>query len=711
MYIHTKKHFSTLLTAVFLIGVALIAAHFNSRNYLMSAQAVTSEGQAPAANQNNIYGALSLEGWVGTAAISDSVIYSADLRKADGSLISGGDILHPGDSVNVLITLNAGFSVVGLYRASPPMPWVANLDLNFTDLDSGGSVFFALWTAPNNSQIFNNLCKPGSAYQTGVGCYVSAAVIPKVALSPAGLSCKKLVPTDDAVGLRTYKSVCTIQNGFNIVHLKADIGISQHAPLSFWDNGGMPWQIHPENLSPGPWNVLTHGPFNFSWESSDPFTLQDFELTWNIPDSDNCVSSWGGNVPNAGTTRLIYSANSTISMTCHDITEDMKLSYNANVSKGLTTSHRTQDFLPQSFSWDIDVNSIATLPPALTFTGNPTTITQGNSSTLEWSLSGGPVTNCTATGGWSGSKKKNGDTESVSPSVTTDYFLECTGPGGSSGKQQVTITVNPVISTFTLTASINSGSGTITGPGITCPGDCSETYPSGTWITLIATPAPGYAFNNWVPSVDTICGGQGSTCSDLIDGDKTARVNFNNVPLSAVGVTLSAAPNPVAYNTASTLTWTSSNATSCTASNDWNGSKVLNGSQSTGNLISARTYTLTCFGLGGSASRTVTVNVNPPNPMTVSCVPTPATAFIGQTVTWNAIVSGDYTPPLTFSWSGTNIPISPPPSTNLFSIVYSTIGQKTATVRVTDGSIPVPAAATCPISTVQINFDPNLEEF
>jgi len=95
------------------------------------------------------------------------------------------------------------------------------------------------------------------------------------------------------------------------------------------------------------------------------------------------------------------------------------------------------------------------------------------------------------------------------------------------------------------------------------------------------------------------------------------------------------------------------------------------------------------------------------NPMTVSCSASPSPALLGQTVTWTAAVSGG-TPPRTYSWSGTNFPTSPPPSTNPFSIVYSTIGQKTAAVTVTDTDS---VTATCPASVVQINFNPNLEEF
>ncbi len=67
-------------------------------------------------------------------------------------------------------------------------------------------------------------------------------------------------------------------------------------------------------------------------------------------------------------------------------------------------------------------------------------------------------------------------------------------------------------------------------------------------------------------------------------------------------------PVSIGFNTAANLTWTSQNATSCTVTpGNFTG---VSGSQTTGNLIAARTYTLTCTGNGGTATDTVTVNVN-----------------------------------------------------------------------------------------------------
>jgi len=78
---------------------------------------------------------------------------------------------------------------------------------------------------------------------------------------------------------------------------------------------------------------------------------------------------------------------------------------------------------------------------------------------------------------------------------------------------------------------------------------------------------------------------------------------------SPPGVALSGSPTAVASGASSTLTWSSTNATGCTASGGWSGARATSGSTTTGALGATTTYGLTCSGTGGSANKSATVTV------------------------------------------------------------------------------------------------------
>lgn len=87
-------------------------------------------------------------------------------------------------------------------------------------------------------------------------------------------------------------------------------------------------------------------------------------------------------------------------------------------------------------------------------------------------------------------------------------------------------------------------------------------------------------------------------------------------------ITLSASPRSITSGQASVLTWTTTNATACTASGSWTGARGPNGSESSGPLTSNKTYTLDCQSSAGVSSRaSVTVSVSTtatPNPVNVA---------------------------------------------------------------------------------------------
>lgn len=80
-------------------------------------------------------------------------------------------------------------------------------------------------------------------------------------------------------------------------------------------------------------------------------------------------------------------------------------------------------------------------------------------------------------------------------------------------------------------------------------------------------------------------------------------------PASPPTVSLSASPASIAAGAQATLSWSAANATGCTASGGWSGSKGTSGSQAVGPLNYSTSFTLSCTGTGGSASATTNVLV------------------------------------------------------------------------------------------------------
>lgn len=109
--------------------------------------------------------------------------------------------------------------------------------------------------------------------------------------------------------------------------------------------------------------------------------------------------------------------------------------------------------------------------------------------------------------GWSG----DGCSGTVNPcQVTMDQARSVTA----------TITRNPV--TLTVTKA-GSAPGTVTGPGISCPGDCTETYAFGTQVELTAAPAQGSYLQSWSGAG---CSGSGSTCTVTMNAAKALSATF-----------------------------------------------------------------------------------------------------------------------------------------------------------------------------------------
>jgi len=262
----------------------------------------------------------------------------------------------------------------------------------------------------------------------------------------------------------------------------------------------------------------------------------------------------------------------------------------------------------------------------LSLSASPTSITQGNSSTISWTSIN--ATSCTASNGWSGSKATSGY-QSVSPLKETTYTLTCTGNGGNTS-QSVTVNllvIDPQFPPVPLAPTINNFSAI---PSIITSGQSVSL----SWSTSNATSCS--ASNGWSGKRST-SGSQTFfpvnspttytlTCSSSA-GSTSQSVTVAVAPVlppappPPLTLSLSASPASITQGNSSTISWTSINATSCSASNGWSGSKATSGSQSVSPLKET-TYTLTCTGNGVSTSQSVTVYLLVIDPQFPPDVPT-----------------------------------------------------------------------------------------
>lgn len=134
-----------------------------------------------------------------------------------------------------------------------------------------------------------------------------------------------------------------------------------------------------------------------------------------------------------------------------------------------------------------------------------------------------------------------------------------------------------------------------------------------------------------------------SSNSGSVTGSATVIVSGQQVQNPTVSI--SANPTSIGYGGASTITWNSSNATSCFANNGtngWSGSKTISGTFYTGSLTNTTTYDITCTNSSGSGNGSITVfvgnnNQNQQTP-TISIYASPS--FVNyngaSTIYWNS---------------------------------------------------------------------------
>ncbi|WP_432379995.1 DUF3443 family protein [Duganella sp. P38] len=183
----------------------------------------------------------------------------------------------------------------------------------------------------------------------------------------------------------------------------------------------------------------------------------------------------------------------------------------------------------------------------------------------------------------------------------------CGGGGGASSTSASTTSSTEATNTPTAVVSISATpTATTTGQVVTLSWNVSNPATStctasGAWSGTVATSG----------TQTVTAGAAGSASYTLTCGSvsNTAVVTVSTPPPSPT-VSLTLAPANITTAQTSVLSWSSANASSCTASGAWSGSKATSGAVTiTPSAAGSFTYSMTCSGDGGSASGSTALSV------------------------------------------------------------------------------------------------------
>ena len=283
-----------------------------------------------------------------------------------------------------------------------------------------------------------------------------------------------------------------------------------------------------------------------SIESSAEFTLPGsiYTLSWSSTDTTSCLASgdWTGTKATTGTDTVSEPAagEKNYILTCSGV--------------GGSTSQSIAVIVANIPTVTIESSAEFTLP--------------GSAYILSWLST--DATSCLASGDWTGTKPTTG-TQTLSEAAAggKTYIITCSGVGGSAS-QSVAVTV-ATIPTVTIESSAEL---TLPGSAYTLSWsstDATSCSASGDWTGTKPT-AGTQSLSEAAATEKTYtltCSGVGGSTSQSI------AVTIANIPI----VTISSSTASTLPGSAYTLSWSSTDATSCLASGDWAGTKPAAGTQ------------------------------------------------------------------------------------------------------------------------------------
>ena len=364
-------------------------------------------------------------------------------------------------------------------------------------------------------------------------------------------------------------------------------------------------------------------------------------LTWKSTNSTTCLatsipvnSNWNGTKPTSGT-----------SVSTGPLSVTTQFSLQCSGPSGVTS------FVSATVSVPLTAVSLFATPnPAIS----------GSAPALTWAATN--AYSCTASAApanslWTGSKPMNGANVATSPiTAPTDFYITCTGLDGTIRTTSTRVNIStkpsqpvaPIVVTNAYCGGYINVSWSATLGALTYK-LFRAVSPFTTFTQVYSGSALQYYFDRGTPSTlySYYVIASNSAGDSLPSLRTTGATSVACPPVPTVSLT--ASPTSIAYGASSALSWTSTNATACTASSipanpNWTGSKPTSGTNvSTGPLTASTQFQIYCSGLGGGstivkAAVTVVAPAVPsrPNPPVVT-VPAGCSSAGRLNLTWSPV--------------------------------------------------------------------------
>ncbi len=247
----------------------------------------------------------------------------------------------------------------------------------------------------------------------------------------------------------------------------------------------------------------------------------------------------------------------------------------------------------------------SSVTPYLSFAADRTEAALGDTVRLSWASTNARA--CFASGDWSGKFDTAGAYVTSPLDGPKTYTLECRD-GGVGVRATVAVTIAapaapapdpaPTVTLSAVNGVVASGGSTQLSWSSQYADSCTA---SGGWsggVGTSGTMSVGPLDQDTVFNLS--CTGPGGTAGDSV------AVSIAPQP----SVQLTAADAAVTSGGSTQLAWSSSNATDCSATGGWSGTKATTGSETVGPIDASSSYGLTCTGAGGSAMAMISVAVN-----------------------------------------------------------------------------------------------------